>query len=225
LRCDYIAARPIRATSYNWSGFIQNSWSIVPNLTINAGVRYEEQRLNYPNGIQGTADPVYGGPFEGIRIRGLIARRIGIVYDWPREGRSKIFANWGRFYESIPLDVSSLLAGQSEYLASWNWRSQCGGPSNDPRDPALPSLPENCPRGPTQDLRPRGGDHLYGRTSPKYGFAPQVENFVPGLKGQYLDELVLGTEYEILPDLRLGVSYQDRRVGRIIEDASPDGGN
>jgi hypothetical protein len=40
-----------------------------------------------------------------------------------------------------------------------------------------------------------------------------------------MDELVLGVEYELLEDLRVGVSYQHRRLGRVIEDLSPDGGH
>ena len=47
----------------------------------------------------------------------------------------------------------------------------------------------------------------------------------PGIKSQYLDEIVAGAEYEILDDLKVGVSYQNRRLGRIIEDVSTDGAN
>ena len=34
------------------------------------------------------------------------APRVGLLYDWTKEGRSKIYAHWGRFYESIPMDIN-----------------------------------------------------------------------------------------------------------------------
>jgi len=47
----------------------------------------------------------------------------------------------------------------------------------------------------------------------------------PGIQPQYLDELVAGAEYEVLDDLKVGVSYQNRVLGRVIEDVSTDGAN
>src|SRR5688572_27550762 len=45
----------------------------------------------------------------------------------------------------------------------------------------------------------------------------------PGLKPQYMDELLFGAEYEIADGLKIGVTYQNRRLGRVIEDVSVDG--
>jgi hypothetical protein len=45
----------------------------------------------------------------------------------------------------------------------------------------------------------------------------------PGIKAQYLDELLLGGEYALMPDLRIGVYYHHRMLGRVIEDVSTDG--
>ena len=47
----------------------------------------------------------------------------------------------------------------------------------------------------------------------------------PNLKAQYLDEVVAGVEYEVLPDLKIGANYVRRELGRVIEDISTDGGN
>jgi hypothetical protein len=47
----------------------------------------------------------------------------------------------------------------------------------------------------------------------------------PGVKGQYIDEIVGGVELEVMEDLKLGVSFQDRRFGRVIEDVSVDNAN
>jgi hypothetical protein len=47
----------------------------------------------------------------------------------------------------------------------------------------------------------------------------------PGLKPQYLDERIAGVEYELMEDLKLGIAYQNRELGRVIEDVSTDGAN
>src|SRR5690606_21295898 len=47
----------------------------------------------------------------------------------------------------------------------------------------------------------------------------------PGIKSQYMDEAIAGFEYEVMDDLKIGVSYQNRRMGRVIEDVSTDGAN
>lgn len=113
--------------------------------------------------------------------------------------------------------------GEELYFNFWDWGSQCGGPSQDPRDPRLPSLPGGCPRSPAV-MAPAYGDYLLGGNSARYGIPSGINLVTPGLKPQYMDEFVVGAEYEVLADLRLGVSYQNRRLGRVIEDTSPDGG-
>jgi hypothetical protein len=45
----------------------------------------------------------------------------------------------------------------------------------------------------------------------------------PGIEPQYLDEMIAGAEYEIVDDLKIGVTWQRRRLGRVIEDVSTDG--
>src|SRR5262249_4310251 len=74
-------------------------------------------------------------------------------------------------------------------------------------------------------MSPAFGDSLLGGNSAKYGIPSGITLVAPGLKGQYMDEIVVGAEYELLPDLRVGASYQNRRLGRVIEETSPDGGN
>ncbi len=40
----------------------------------------------------------------------------------------------------------------------------------------------------------------------------------PNLKGQYIDEVLGGFEYEVVPNLALGVKFTYRNLGRVIED-------
>ena len=40
--------------------------------------------------------------------------RVGVVWDPTQQGRSKIFANYGRYYENIPLDMAEPVAQRRE---------------------------------------------------------------------------------------------------------------
>jgi len=231
VRCTLIDKLPVNSTTFNWAAFVQDSWSILPNLTINAGLRYEEQRLGYAKEQQGVIDPLTNEPVgsTALKLGSLIAPRVGVIYDWTKEGRSKIYANWGRFYESVPMDMNErAFGGENEIFQEWNAATQCGGFTPDPNDPnglRLPSLFQNCPRSGTMQAPafvPGSAFTAIGNPEKKTPVGLAV--VVPGTGAQSLDELVVGAEYEVLEDLRLGVSYQNRRMNQVIEDVSTDGG-
>jgi len=60
--------------------------------------------------------------------------------------------------------------------------------------------------------------------TPAGGQGEGVEYVSPGMKGQYTDEFILGAEYEVLSDLKLGINYIHRSLPQVIEDISTDGG-
>jgi hypothetical protein len=86
----------IQATTkqYNTALFLQESYSPVSNLTFNLGVRWETQTLQ--DYLGHTALSIYDN----------IAPRVGVIFDPTKEGRSKIFAHYGRYYESIPMTLT-----------------------------------------------------------------------------------------------------------------------
>lgn len=234
--CDYLEDFRRDTNTFNWSGFIQDKWQILPNLTVNAGLRYEQQRLLTSEHIRDIVDPLSGSAIgeEALVLSNLLAPRIGVLYDWTREGRSKVYANWGRFYESIPMDINNrAFGGETFYQTYWRGTggaNQCGAPPMDPRGegytPTLQSTPDGCPQEPSKDpmgTQPAGGDYILGGGDPTLGLPSGLALIEPGLGPQYLDELVLGGEYELFEDFRVGLSYQNRRLGQVIEDVSTDG--
>ena len=46
--------------------------------------------------------------------------RIGFVYDPTQQGRSKIFANYGRYYENIPLDIADRELSHEPQIQAWH---------------------------------------------------------------------------------------------------------
>ncbi len=100
-RADSVTNPP---TTKNVALFAQDSWKVLRNLTLNAGVRYEEQRLLDAAGA------------TAIKIDGEWSPRIGIVYDPMNNGRSKVYASYGRYYSTIPQDIQTRALG-NEYTA------------------------------------------------------------------------------------------------------------
>jgi hypothetical protein len=213
--CDHLpgtAGYPgteVTGNTLNWAVYLRDSWRIRPNLTINAGIRYEEQRLRYADELQNTVDPLTDQPRgdDAMVLTGMLAPRIGVLYDWTREGRSKIYGHWGRFYESIPLDINDRsFGGEVQYTQDF--------------------VPSAC--GP-YDERIGGRDAAACGTMPNQ--TPDRERLfgssgvlvAPGIQAQYLDELIVGVEAELFEDLKVGISYQNRWLGRVIEDVSTDG--
>jgi hypothetical protein len=83
-------------------GFIQDSWRIKSNLTMNYGVRYDAEFTPQFAAINGLAKQ--GQDFLGItqgipRDFNNFAPRVGISWDPFKDGKTKISANYGLFYD------------------------------------------------------------------------------------------------------------------------------
>ena len=212
-RCGYVDSSPVTGHTFNWSAFAQDSWQIRPNLTLNAGVRYEEQRLRHADQIVGTTDPFTMEPVgrNAIVLRNMWAPRVGLLYDVTREGRSKVYTSWGRYYESIPMQLNdSSFSGSTLYGAFFDW-GQCTGGGDSPDSTGTAPSPYGCPSV-SPDDPPAAGNYYRGGTT----------IVTPGTRAQYMDEIILGGDYEVLEDLTVGVAYKNRRLGRVLEDVSVD---
>jgi hypothetical protein len=217
--CDYLGGNQgdpgtqITSNTFNWSAYLRDSWQVLPNLTVNAGVRYEEQRLRYASFLQHTVDPLTQVSLgkNAMTLQNMWAPRLGVIYDWTQEGRSKLYAHWGRFYESIPLDINARsFGGEVQFIQDYAATGGKCGPS----DPRI-----NGPNG----ANCLGNPNVSADQEQLIGASGVL--IAPGIKPQYLDEFVAGFEYEVLDDLKIGVSYQNRVLGRVIEDVSTDGAN
>ena len=206
----------------NLGAFVQDSWQIRPNITLDLGLRWEQQTAYFAQFLQGTVDPASGLtiPDQAMQLNNLWAPRIGVIWDPTDEGRSKIFGHWGRFYESIPMDINVRAFGGEI--------TQENNLNQDPVTGAnAPSSDTNCNVDHGDGVTGGIADRLKNcKVSSLVGTLGGGSEYVtPGIGGQYLDEFIIGGEYEIAPDFKVGISYQHRSLPQIIEDLSTDNAN
>lgn len=186
----------------NYALYLRDSWSVAATgLVLNLGLRWEGTELL---DIQGTAR---------LRLLQNFAPRVGAVWDFTRlagrPGRGKLFANYGRFYESVRLDLGDrAFAGQAFFgqLAGMN----PAGCPKAPRQPGGRPLPVSDP-GCTFDTQLLLGGNL--------------TEIVPGASPSAVDEVTAGLTLDVGYDLVLGASYIYRRLSNTLEDFSVDQGS
>lgn len=175
-------------------GFVQDSWAIMDKVTLNAGLRYDAQSL-------------YGGDGKlSMVLPNQVSPRVGLVWDPTQEGKAKLFGNYARSYQSIPLNLMDRAGSGEPGVGQLYDAGGC-----DPTDPA-----NMCADAAFPIAGPLDTDRY------SYAFGAGKTAIDPALKPQSTDEVVAGGEYEIFPGSRLGLTYQRRWFNRIIEDMSRD---
>jgi outer membrane receptor protein involved in Fe transport len=192
----------------NWGAYLQDSWQPMRGLVLNAGVRYEEQRLRYAERLRGGVDALTGNPLgtTALALKNNWSPRIGVIWDPSQEGRSKVFGAWGRYFEAIPMDINDRSFGGELSLQQQYRAEDCG-----PIDDATGFADGNACL--TTASRPVS-EQLFGSSGVLVA---------PRLKAQYMDETLIGAELALPSGFVVGVTAQHRRLGRVIEDVSTDG--
>jgi hypothetical protein len=201
------------------AAFIQDSWQVQPNLTLNVGVRWEQMTGFVAKNLQGTVTSTGEVvPDAAYKLNNLLAPRIGFIYDPTKEGKAKIFGHFGRFYEAVPMDLNvRAFGGEITNFSIINNRRR---PSTDPMyDP-------NC----DVDFTGRESEDLslallQCNQRAQQALLGQGLEFVTKLEGQFTQEIIAGAEYELIPNLKIGANYIHRSMPQVIEDVSTDGGN
>ena len=184
--------------------FAQDSWSILDRVTLNAGLRYDTQT-------------VYGtGGNVAFELPNQLSPRVGLVYDFTRSGRSKLFASYARYYQnSVLAMVNSQFSNITRLTATRSRAPIQGGPGCDPLTQAEPYAECRDARNIAVPSTPGTGiSRQYTQT---FAINSPVD---PALKPQSSDEFVLGGEYEVLPRATLGLTYTRRSMNEVIEDMS-----
>jgi outer membrane receptor protein involved in Fe transport len=198
--------------------YLQDSWQLRPNLTLNAGVRFEQQTLFNSSQMVGRTLPTGEVVPDTAFTLNNWAPRLGAIYDPTSEGKSKLFVHWGRFYENIPGDINvRSFGGEIDDIHNLNTqRLQPGDAGFDPNC-FVNHMPGVNPASMLAQCNDAGTSALLGGGGALF--------VAPNMKGQYTQELVVGAEYELLPDMKVALTYTHRAIPIVIEDVSADGAN
>ena len=191
------------------AGYINDSWEINKYITLNAGVRWEQQRLK--------------GIFTQHAFTNMWSPRAGIVVDPQGNRKQKIYANFGRYAYVLPLDAAIRALGNEEDFQNSFWR------------PDYTTNLANCPAGTPAGAScvvPNSlgtvsfigdSDHFLNKAiggvdGHASAFISGFEPFANGTRMEFTDEFLVGYDREFKGGIVASVRYIDRRLKRVIED-------
>jgi len=193
------------------AGYVNDSWAMGKHVTLNLGLRWEQQRL-----VGNQTNKVFND---------MWSPRFGFVLDPKGDRKTKFYANYGRYAFVLPLDAAvRALSAEDDILGAY-WApasTTTGCPAGTPAGRSC--LKADSSGNPDYaNLFQPGSSTLLNLASGGVGNAVNVglsggEPFQPGIRMEYTDEYVAGFQHEFRNGIVFGVRYIDRRLKRVIED-------
>ncbi len=200
---------PISTSSEGYlTSYVNDSYAIGHRITLNAGIRWEEEQLN--------------GPGQQYVFNDNWSPRLGINIDPFGDRKTKVYFNWGRYTQGLPTDaaIRSLNNELTVFRATWAPPSDGTNLITNPDGTITPTL---------DSAHLLSGIPAYGRAGRTVNASSGTQEFIsPGTKLNYEEEYLLGFQREVARGMVLDVRYSDRRLKRIVEDqqgVSPEGSN
>jgi hypothetical protein len=200
-------------TSNNLGFFLQDSWSIGKNLTLNIGVRSEKEQVpNY--------DPAYGKWAIDFGYSDKLAPRFGFAWDVMGDQKLKVYGSYGTYFDITKMEMPRGSFGGDKWISyfypleNYDWPNHvCDQVQNTTtEDPC--GMTFGAPLAEILNLR-----------EPSTGANGGID---PNLKPMEQREYQLGADFQLTPQLVVGARYVDRHLVRTIEDMAffrtlPDG--
>jgi hypothetical protein len=205
---------PIATSNESYlSSYVNDSYAVGRRITLNGGLRWEEEQLNGPN--------------QQYVFNDNWSPRLGINIDPWANGKTKVYFNWGRYTQGLPTDAAIRELNQElDVFARWAAPSDGVNLRTNPDGTITPILDSaHLLSGIT---RYANSSSSPGPASPITASSSAPELIHSGTKLNFEEEYLLGVQREIAPGMVLDVRYSDRRLLRIVEDMqgiSPEGAN
>ena len=179
--------------SDNLGFFLQDSWNVSNRLTLNLGIRFENEKV--PSYVEGLPGIEFG-------FGDKIAPRLGAAYDPFGNGKTRIYSSWGMYYDIFKLELPRGAFGGDKWIESYytldsfDWTAI--GPNGIYPGTFLESvnfrIPSNDPA------------------------CPECGAIDPDLKPMRQQEFTLGFEQELSNNLSFGTRYVHKQIDKAIED-------
>lgn len=197
------------ASSYNHGIYGEDAWTVGHGLTLNLGVRFDKEYL-----------PPYspGNPSINFGFTQKVGPRIGGAYDVLHNGKLKVFASYGKFFDIMKYSLPRGSFG-GEY-----WHDCVYAMDFLDYTTITPTSPGGHACGPTQD--PAAGvtvgrfiENINWRAPAGDPSDPGVD---PNIKPMSQHEYLLGADWAVTPKLGLELRYSRKRLDNAIDDMSLD---
>jgi hypothetical protein len=192
--------------------FIQDTWSVTPNVTLNLGVRAEKEGI-----------PNFGatGPDPAIEFGygDKIAPRLGFAWDIMGDAKWKRYGSYGIYYDVTKYEMPRGSFGGDKWVDYWFTFDTADPGLNDPAagctvgNNTIFDVP-TCGAGTlvdTVDQRFNSVDPLFEEL---FGF-PAVD---PDLKPMESWEAQIGVDHQLTNTIQVGARYVHKEIERAIED-------
>ena len=191
----YITGSPV--TTETQAFYIEDNWSITPNVLLNLGVRFDK----FHNKLAS------GATFARADFEDMVSPRLGFSWDMKGDGTTKLFANAGRYYLPLTNKLTDYFGGgttdEHTYYTFEGW--------TELEDPIT---------GRTY-LSPNLGAQIGPVNTDMNAPAPDdVRTAVArDLKQVFQDEFIVGFQQAINQAWSYGINATYREVTRAVEDA------
>src|SRR5262249_2640096 len=104
-----LVSAPFETPTKRWGAYVQDQWRIIPTLTVNAGVRWDQEHY------------FAGDGHTAFKLLNQWAPRGGFVWDFIGDGTSKLYASAGRFFYAIPTDLNARVFSANPQVRNYNY--------------------------------------------------------------------------------------------------------
>ncbi len=184
-----------------WALFVQDDYRVASNLTVNLGLRYEQQTFT--------------------DSRNDFAPRVGFAYNWHGNGRTVIRGGYGIYYSQIVnnSEANYVLGGPEGVLNYTAGPGQLGFPASI-ADVPLSAFPAGAVP-PVRSLYVRPGDAAYLN---QFFPVSTLPGYPDRLLNPYSQQWTFGVQHEIRPDWVMSIDYigaHTLRINRPLDVDAP----
>ncbi len=201
------------------AGYVQDTWRINKYISAIVGLRWEQERV--------VGSPNAAGSRYSYTFTDQWAPRLGVTVDPFGKGKTKVWYNYGRFFEYLPLDAAERSLSSESDFTGFRFAPAFTTDASGVRRVVLSPLGSVIPAVDAAHLLTGavGSGNVPGAGTIS---ATDLSAITPGTKLGFSDEHIIGFEQQLPRNFVLSVRYQDRQLKRIIEDAavlSPEAAN
>jgi hypothetical protein len=203
--------------NYN-AGYIQDIWRVNRFVTALLGLRVEQERvIGSPNSVTGDR---YAYSFTG-----QYAPRLGVAVDPTGKGNIKVYYNFGRFFEFLPLDAAERSLSQELDFTGARFAPAFTVNGAGQRIVTLDQFGSPIPVIDAAHLLSGAAGGVRNDIALS---ASDLSAITAGTKLGFQDEHIIGADIQLPRNFVLSVRYQYRNLKRVVEDMailSPEAAN